>query len=208
MSNIIRALVKIKGTRPLLQHRFTEDALPLEKIEKTGVAGNDPQEWRRTSMITPEGQLFLEPTYIFSALRNGAKYTKKSKGSIMTDVAATLQVTDDVILLNRFMPGFPAKKKFDLSTAEPPPRERTELVYLDVAGVRNPSSKARNVRYRVGCSTGWECEFHLLWDRTIVSTAQMQSVCTDTGLLVGLADGRAIGYGRFEICSFELLGER
>jgi hypothetical protein len=204
-TNIIKAKVRIRGLRPLLQHRFTEAALPLEKQERTGVAGNDPEEWRKTCMVNKDGQLFIESTYVFSALRNGAKFTKKGKGSIQFDVAATLQIVDDEVLLDRFYPGFPNGHDFNIKTVEAPPREKSEPVYLDIAGVRNPSSKARNVRYRLATAKGWQTEFILLWDKTIVSTPQMQAVCIDTGVLVGLADGRSVGYGRFEVENFEVL---
>lgn len=204
MSNIVKAKVKIRGVRPLLQHRFGPDALPLEKQEKDGVAGNQPNEWRKSCMIDKNGQLYLEPTYFFSALRNGAKHTKKgARGSIQTDVSATLQVTDDVVLLNRFFPGYPDAGEFDVMTAEPPPNDKTLPVYMDIAGVRNPNTKSRNVRYRIACSPGWECEFNILWDKTIVARNQMEAVVNDTGVLIGLADGRGIGFGRFEVVSFE-----
>lgn len=206
MSNIIKAKVRIRGVRPLLQHRFGPDALPLEKQEKTGVAGHDPEEWRKTCMITKDGQMYLEPTYIFSALRNGAKYTKKGKGSIQTDVSATLQVVDDTILLNRYFPGFPAEKPFDVATAEAPPSDKTLPVYMDICSVRNPSTKGRNVRYRIAASTGWELEFNILWDKTLVNRTQMEAVLNDTGTLVGLADGRSIGFGRFSVVSMEIIG--
>jgi hypothetical protein len=55
MANIIKARIEIRGTRPLLQNQFGPEALPLEKGERTGVAGNDPEEWRRTCMVTAEG---------------------------------------------------------------------------------------------------------------------------------------------------------
>ena len=44
MSNIVRARVTVRGTRPLLQHAFGPESIALEKGEKTGVAGNDPEE--------------------------------------------------------------------------------------------------------------------------------------------------------------------
>jgi len=77
MSNIVRARVTICGTRPLLQHAFGPEALPLEKGERTGVAGNDPQEWRRTCMITADGQLFIRGTYVFGMLRDAARHTRR-----------------------------------------------------------------------------------------------------------------------------------
>lgn len=197
VGNMVRARVAIVGIRPPLQHQFGPDAIPLEKQEKTGVAGNDPSEWRRTMMVTPEGQLYIRGDYVFSCLRDGAKHTKKGKGSIQAMLAATLQVEDDVILLDCHMP-----KEGD------PPRDRFAPVYIDVCGVRNPSTKGRNVRYRLAASKGWKCEFTLLWDKTVFDRNQMKGVLRDAGILVGLADGRGIGNGRFVVESYiELDGE-
>ncbi len=38
------AKVKIKGIKPLLIHEFKPDSLSFERKEKTGVAGNNPEE--------------------------------------------------------------------------------------------------------------------------------------------------------------------
>ena len=202
-SNIVTAKVTIKGTRPLLFHRFGPDALPLEKQERSGVAGHDPQEWRRTALVTADGQLYIEPAYVFATAREGAKYTKKGKGSIQSAVAATLQVADDRILIDRHLPGFPSKRKCDLATVEAPTQDQDAPVYLDVRGVRNPSTKARNVRYRVACSKGWACTFTILFDKTIVSRAEVEAVLIDAGRLAGIGNGRAIGFGRFEVVKFQ-----
>lgn len=192
-TNLVRARVTIRGTRPLLQHAFTEHAIPLEKGEKSGVAGNDPSEWKRTCQVTGDGQLYLRSINAFGCIRDAAKHTKKGKGSIQPLVAATLQVEESVILIDRRLP------------AGDPPRDPTAPVYIDVAGVRNPSTKARNVRYRLACSTGWQCSFTLLWDKTIVSREQMRAVLNDASILVGIGDGRSVGNGRFEVVAFEEL---
>lgn len=194
MARMLTATVTVKGTRPLLWHRFGPDALPLEKQERTGVAGNDPEEWKRTVLVTPEGQLYLEPTYIFGCLRDGAKYTKKGRGSIQSMVAATLQVLDNKVLIDRYLPD-------DLTTDD------SQSVYLDVRSVRNPATKARNVRYRVAASPGWTATFRIAWDPTIVSRGEMEAVTIDAGRLVGLGDGRSIGFGRFEVMAFEIQEE-
>jgi hypothetical protein len=191
-TNIIRARVQVTGKRPLLQHQFGPDALPLEKQERTGVAGNDPEEWKRTCMVLPTGQLYVRATYIFSMLRDAAKHTRKGKGSIQALVAATLQVEENIILLDRWLPTQPTT-------------DATQPVFIDVSGVRNPATRARNVRYRLAASSGWKAEFTLLWDKTIVSREQMQAVLSDAGALIGLADGRSVGYGRFSIDHFEVL---
>lgn len=193
MSNIVRARVQICGKRPLLQHAFGPDALPLESREKTGVAGNDPEEWKRTCMVTPEGQLYVLGTYAFSMVRDAARHTKKGKGSIQSLVSATLQIEEEQMFLDRHLP------TGELS------QDRRQPVYIDVAGVRNPSTKARNVRYRLAVSAGWKTEFTMLWDKTIVSREQMRAVLEDAGTLVGLGDGRSVGYGRFAVDAFEVL---
>lgn len=191
MSMVI-AKVRIKGTRSMLWHHFGSDAIPLEKKERTGVAGNDPEEWKKTHLATKEGQLYIEPSYVFGCLREAAKYTKKGQASIQKHVAATLQVMDEMILIDRFMP--------ETLTQDP-----TQPVYLDVRAVRNPNSKGRNIRYRVAASSGWTTNFTILWDATIVSRSQMEQVAIDAGKLVGLADARSIGFGRFEVESFEVM---
>jgi hypothetical protein len=192
MGNLLKATVRIKGTRPLIWHHFGPDAIPLEKQERTGVAGNDPEEWKKTVLATKEGALYVLPTSIFACLREAARHTKKKVGSIQADFSATVQVTDDFLLTNRVMPETLTENDFEAP------------VYLYVCSVKNPATKARNVRYRVASSAGWELQFHLLWDKTIVSRAQVEAVAIDAGKLSGLGDGRSIGFGRFEVTSFEV----
>lgn len=205
MSNLVKAKVSIKGVRPFFQHHFGPEALPLEKQEKTGVAGNDPEEWRRTAMVNKDGQLYFEGTYIFGAVREGAKYTKKGRASLQKPMQATLQVLDDRIYLDRHFPGFPNGHKFDIGSIDEPPRDSDELVYLDVRGVVNPSTRGRNVRYRLAASAGWKAIFSIMWDKTIISRNEMEAILIDTGHLVGIGNGRAIGMGRFEIEDFDIV---
>lgn len=200
MGNILAAKVTVKGVRPLFWHRFGPDAIPLEKQERTGVAGNDPEEWRKTVLVTKGGQLYLEPSYIFGSIRDGAKYTKKGRGSIQALVTATMQVTDDKILVDRFLPDTALLPGGEFTT------DSEEPVYLDIRSVRNPATKGRNVRYRVAASKGWTLTFNILWDKTIVSRVEMEAAIIDAGRLVGLADGRSIGFGRFEVVDFDVTG--
>lgn len=204
MARQIRARVRIRGIRPYWQHAFGPDALPLEKQEKTGVAGNDPQEWRRTLSVTKNGQLYADATYVFGSVVAGARNIKKGRGSIMPLVASTLQIEEDRVLFDRYFPDFPNGHAFDAKTVDEPPRDADEPVYLDVRGVRNPSTKARNVRYRVAMSPGWQTEFTMAWDPTVVSRGEMEAAVIDAGRLSGLGNGRSIGMGRFEVLAFEV----
>lgn len=187
MGNILTATVAIKGIRPLLWHHFGPDALPLVKQERAGVAGHDPEEWRKTVLKTKEGQLYIDQSYIFACIRDGSKYTKKGRGSIQSAVSATLQVFTDRVLIDRYLP----ENITELVN------ETDELVYLDVRSVRNPSTKGRNIRYRVAANSGWKSTFEIFWDKTVVSRNEMQASIIDAGKLSGIGDGRNIGFGRF-----------
>ncbi|MBE7549455.1 MAG: hypothetical protein HS126_00055 [Anaerolineales bacterium] len=196
MSNIITARVKIKGTRPLLWNAFTPDAIPLKKTEKTGVAGNDPDEWRKRVLITKDRQLYVEPTYIFGCLRDAAKHTKKGKGSLQPLITATLQIQDERILTDRYLP-----EDGQLN------RDPEQPVYLDVRSAKNPSTRAHNVRYRIAAAPGWIVTFNIEWDKTIISRQEMEAVVIDAGRLTGLGDGRSIGFGRFAVEEFDITAD-
>lgn len=191
MGNLLTAEIEIEGTRAMLWNWFGPDAIPLEKQEKTGVAGNDPEEWRRTVLLTPEGQLYVEPSYVFGCFKEGAVHTKKGRGSIQAFLIATLQVMDERVLVDRYLTGEPA-------------RDPTLPVYLDVRMVVNPTTKARNIRYRIAASKGWKMVFHILWDKTVVDRQQMQAVLRDAGKLAGIGNGRKIGFGRFDVLRFDI----
>lgn len=193
MGNLLTARVTIKGTRPLFWHVFGPDAIPLEKGERTGVAGNDPEEWRKTYTALPDGQLYVDPTYVFATIRDGAKFTKRGRASIQAGVVATLQIIDDCVLVDRWMPA-----------EGDPPTDRTAPVYIDVRSVVNPSTKGRNVRYRVAASLGWSMSFELLWDATVVSRGELHAALIDAGRLCGIGNGRKIGMGRFTVEAFEV----
>jgi hypothetical protein len=207
MSNMLRAEVSVEGTRPLLWHHFGPNAIPPDgkRKERTGVAGNDPEEWRKTVLITKQGQLYLEPTYVFATIREAAKYTKRGRSSIQAAVAATLQVIDESVLVDRYFPGFPNGHDLDVKTVAAPAADPAQPVYMDVRSVKNPSTKGRNVRYRVAAAPKWQAKFSLVWDRTIVSRGEMEAVIGDAGQFVGLADGRSIGFGRFTVKGFEVI---
>ena len=203
-NNISTAKVTIKGTRPLFIHWFGPDAIPLDtRQEKTGRTGNDPETWRKTTTVTKDGQLYVPGTYAFAVIREGARYTKKGRGSVQMDMIATLQVVDDKILIDRYMPGFPNGRVYDVKVEQPPERDSDLPVYLDVRMTRNPSTKAANVTYRVVCAPGWICTFTVQWDKTIISESQMKASVIDGGKLSGLGNGRKIGMGRFDLISFE-----
>jgi hypothetical protein len=191
-NNIYVGEAKITGTRPLLWHHFGADILSTEKKERTGIAGNDPDEWQKSVLLTAEKQLYVEPTYIFGCIREGDRYTKRGRGTLLPLVSATLQVLDDKVLIDKFIP--------DVLD-----NDRNKEVYLDVRSVKNPVTKGRNIRYRVAAAAGWKTSFIILWDKTIISKNEMEAILRDAGMYSGIGDGRSIGYGRFIVEEFGML---
>lgn len=203
--SIVAAKVAISGIKTLAIHHFGPDALPLEKQEKTGVAGHDPVEWTRSVLLTKKRELFLPPTYFFGSIKEGGRHVKKGRGSIMYDIAATLQIEDDMIKICRDGDPIVLPEEPDVFDAYSVPSDELPSSYVERIGVRNPSTKSRNIRYRVAVKPGWEMTFNILWDVTIVARNQMQQALNSAGQLVGIADGRgSIGYGRFLVESFKI----
>jgi hypothetical protein len=198
---VAMARVAITGTRPLLFHHFTEQVFaPVDPNSRkgqrrTGRAGNDPQEWKRTVLLTQDRQLYLEPTYIYGTLRHAAKFTPAGgrRGSMMAAVAATVQVLEDRILLDRCVP-----------PDEYVTRDPTQPIYVDVRMVRNPATRGSNLRYRLACAPPWHAAFTLLWEDTVVSPELLHAIAIDAGRLVGVGDARSIGLGRFDVDAFVL----
>ncbi|KKN67889.1 hypothetical protein LCGC14_0456760 [marine sediment metagenome] len=194
-----KAEVSVRGTRPFLWHAFTEEALSTSRKVKGGVAGNDPDEWKKTVLATDKGLLFIKPSYIFGSLKNGATFIKVGRGTITKKVAATLIVLDDIIYMkteNDDHLFLPSEEELD--------RDATKSVYLDVTSVVNPNTKGRNIRYRVAAKYPWFATFNIQWDATVVSEIQMKETCEAAGVFSGLGDGRGVGNGRYEIDSFEV----
>lgn len=194
-SNTLTATAHIRGTRPLLWHHFGPETIPADgKKERRGAAGNDPSEWRRSVLVTSDGQLYLDPSYVFGAIRDGAKHTSRKRGTLQPYLAATLRILDERVLIDRYLP------------VEPIAADPALPVYLDVRSVRNPATRARNVRYRVAAAAGWGAAFRIIWDMTVVSRGEMQAAIIDAGMLAGIGDGRSIGFGRFALENFDIGG--
>lgn len=196
---MIECKVKIRGVKPILFHKFNIESISEMSKVKSGTAGNNPDEWRN-SFFEEGGQIYMPGGYITSALKNGSVHTKQGRGSIQKSWISAIQVQEEKVYLNRKMP----ENWQELSTDDFP-KDPSNEVYLDIRMVANPNTKGRNVRYRIACSIGWECEFTLLVNDKILSKEIVKKVVEDTGVLQGIADARTLGYGRFTVLECEFL---
>jgi len=194
IGNQLKAEILIQGTKPLLWNHLQPSESFGKRQERGGTAGNDPTGWQRNVLFTADRQLYLLPTHIFGCFRDAAKYTKRGRSSLMSQMVSTLQVQDRRIYINRYLPEEPIKASEDID----------QEVYIFMSVVKNIATRGHNIRYRVAAAAGWRCSFTLLWDKTIISRQEMETVAIDAGKLAGLADGRSIGYGRFEVLNFSV----
>jgi len=194
---MLTAKIKIKGIKPLVFHKFNIEALTALSKPKSGSSGNNPDEWRN-SYFHDNGKLYIPDNYIFAALKNAAVHTKVGRGSIQKTWISAVNVLTSKAYLNREM--FDDWEKI---SDQDVPTDSSLPVYIDVRMVANPNTKGRNVRYRVACSPGWETEFELLVDDTLISKQHIKKIVEDCGKLQGIAEMRTLGYGRFEVISIE-----
>jgi hypothetical protein len=185
----VKAKITVTGTKPILFHTFPINVLS----EKNSKSGED--EWKDTVLMNPDRQLYVMNTYFQNSIVGGGKEIKVGRGSLAKKIESTLEVLEmNIPLEDRFVP----EDKDLLKLA-------SEKVYLDVRSVVNPMTKGRNIRYRIAAKEGWKCTFHIMWDDYIASKEQIKMAVENGGAFQGVGDGRRIGFGRYEIVSFDMV---
>ena len=189
------AKIEAKGNRPFLFNHLGINFLSTDRKTLSGTSGNNAEEWKNSVLYNEKRQLYIPSSYILGSFKYGSVYTKIGRGTLMKKVVATLLVLDETILFDQFLPEEKDLKINDLS----------EPVFLDVRTVKNPNTKGSNLRYRIGMKSGYEFSFKIMWDDSIVSENHMKNVARDAGMLVGIGDGRSLGFGRYEIKDFSIV---
>jgi len=192
-----RISIEIQGLKPFLYNKFNiESVTSLTKV-KTGKVGDDPESWK-SSFFHNGSDLYVPGNYLFSALKKAAVFTKSGRGSIQNAWVSGVNIEDELIYFNR--------KIFDdweNMTLKDVTKDSSNPVYVDIRTVVNPTTKGKNVRYRLGLSAGWKLSFSILLDDTLVSVDHARKVIEDCGKFVGLSDARTLGFGRFIVNEFK-----
>lgn len=189
------------GKKPYLFHRFNIETITnQQKKPKEGSSGNNPSEWKETAH-TDGTKLYIPGFYIHSAITAGAKFVKIGRGTVSKHVSSALNILDEkIFFINRELP----KPILEL-TNEEMSQDSNSPIFLDIRGVSNPNTKGKNIRYRLGLSSGWKIKVNFEWDDTIISKDQMKASIEALGKLVGLSNGRTLGYGRFDVEEFTII---
>lgn len=183
----------IRGIKPLIFHKFNIEALTDTRKPKEGSTGNNFNEWK-SSFFHDNGHLYLPGNYLFAAFKNGAVNSKVGRGTIQKTWISAVNIIEEKVFMNRHV--WDNWQETDLENL---PIDSSRDVYVDIRMVSNPNTKGKNVRYRLALSPGWACSFSLDIDESLISSSQVRKVIEDTGKLQGIADGRTLGYGRFEL---------
>lgn len=193
--SLVKAKITAKGTRTFLFHQLGIGFLSTDRKTIAGSAGNSPDEWKDTVIYNEKTrQLYIPSSYLLASFKGGAVYTKMGRGTISKKVVATLMIDTETVVFDRYLP-----KDDEIGI-----NDSSHDVYVDVRAVKNPNTKGSNLRYRVAMKPGFKFEFEISWDDSIVSLSHMKNVARDAGVLVGVGDGRAIGFGRYDILDFEV----
>lgn len=184
--------VTIKGTAPLMQHRYPMPTFEsMSKGGKRSTGAKDyTEEWRDYFYSDANGEIYQPASHIEGALIKAAvgfKVTGK-RGKTYKDLfQANVFVQPDAICH-----GIKVPSELDTDADKP--------LYLDARPV--VVQRARVVRIRPTFKAGWELEFEIAVLDDEIQPELIQDVLELAGKTVGIGDYRP-RFGRFNVVHFE-----
>lgn len=185
--------VKVKGTAPLMQHRYPMPELATMSKGGKKVTGSVDytDEWKQYFYSTSDGELYQPAAHFEGALIKAAAAFKVQgkRGLTYKDLfKSAVFVTPEFILHNMKVPD-----KLDTDADKP--------LYLDMRPV--VVQRARVVRLRPTFCPGWELEFQIEVLDDQINSELVQDVLTHAGKVVGIGDYRP-RFGRWSVVKFEV----
>jgi len=185
--------VKVRGTAPLLQHRY-----PMPELETMGKGGTKrtgavdyTQEWHDYFYVTSEGGIY-QPALHFEAALVAAAVNFRITGRRGKSYKSLFQAA--VFIAPEQIPhGIQKPETLDADADKP--------LYLDMRPC--VVNRARVVRLRPAFKPGWELEFVIEVMDDQIAPELLQDVLTLAGKTVGIGDFRP-KFGRFSVVRFEV----
>jgi len=172
--------IEIRGTSPLLIHRFAEDVETAKASRAIAVADRDPlAEATKAAYIAPDGTYYFNAFAITSAMGNAGSSHKMrgSRKSLKFIVPSAVRMTaDTVTILNGAGPA----KRFE----------------VDARPVTIPATKGRIMRYRPRFNE-WGARFDLLVNDALLSVETAHQLLVEAGQSYGIGDFRPEKRGPF-----------
>lgn len=198
--------VSVKGTAPLIQHRF-----PMPDLEtmskggsKTSGAKDYTQEWIEYFYLDSKGQIYQPANHFEGAMVKAAvnfKITGK-RGKTYKDLfKAAVYVQPDNIPHEGFFFEKNGSGKNGVYTLDNVSTDADDPLYLDMRPV--VVQRARVVRIRPTFKPGWTLDFEIECLDEQLDSGLIQDVLTHAGKQVGIGDYRP-RFGRFDVVKFEV----
>ncbi len=165
--------VKIKGTAPLLLHKFAPEEKVSSRTKKVYVP---EEEAEKACYRNEQGQVFIPSTHFKGAMiKSGVDYTYKGKKTYKEYIKAGIFILENEIILT--------------------PQEYT------ISNLPVVISRSRIMRSRPEFKK-WECEFTLEIADDALDYRIVKEILEMAGKYKGVGDFRP-EYGRFEVVSFK-----
>lgn len=184
--------VEIRGTTPLLIHRFGEDAEVGKQSRAAMVANVDPREVaRKAAYIAKDGTFYFSSFSIPNAM-GSAGSNHKMKGTRKTArfvVPSAIRMSSDVVTI---LNGAGPAKDFE----------------VDARPVTIPATKGRVMRYRPRFNV-WGATFEMIVNDALMTVELAHQLLEEAGQQIGIGDFRPEKrgpFGTFRVTKFaELL---
>jgi len=181
--------VEIRGTAPLLIHRFTEQAESARKTRRIEVSNTDPrEEAKKNAYIAPDGTYYFSAFAIPNAM-SSAGSNHKGTGTRRTlrfiVPSAVRMERDTVTILNGTGPA----KDFE----------------VDSRPVTIPATKGRIMRHRPRFDQ-WGARFMMSVDDETLSLEMAHQLLSEAGQNIGIGDFRPEKrgpFGTFRVTHFD-----
>jgi hypothetical protein len=183
--------VEIRGTSPLLVHRYSEDAEQGKATRAVKADGRNPrEEATKHAYIAKDGTYYISAFSIPGCMGNaGANHKSKgSRKSLRFIVPSAVRMTQETITI---LNGAGPAKSFE----------------VDSRPVTIPATKGRIIRHRPRFDQ-WGMKFNLLINDDLLALDMAQQLLTEAGVQIGIGDFRPERrgpFGCFQIASWKLL---
>ena len=172
--------VEIRGTSPLLIHRFSEDSEQAKSTRRIQVSDRDPRaEATKAAYIAADGTYYFSAFSIPNSMGNaGASHKMRgSRKTLRFIVPSAVRVTAEAITI---LNGNGPAKDFE----------------VDARPVTIPATKGRIMRYRPRFDS-WGAKFSLLLDESSLSIEDAHRLLDEAGQFIGIGDFRPEKRGPF-----------
>lgn len=179
---------EIRGTSPLLIHRFTEEAESSKKTRRIDVSNRDPrEEARKNAYIADDGTFYFNAYSIVGCMGNAGSNHKMtgSRKTLRFIVPSAVRMTTDAITI--------------LNGDGPAPDFE-----VDSRPVTIPATKGRVMRHRPRFDN-WGARFDLVVNDDLLAIDTVQQLLTEAGQYIGIGDFRPEKrgpFGTFRVVAF------